>query len=94
MALYAGRVREGRFTSQGRSCRCPRNLGGDSIHGSVFLRRREPESDCLFVTELSPDWPMAGWARQEVRIEAGGLGLRLEVHSERGAMPASCGWHP
>jgi aldose 1-epimerase len=94
MAPYAGRVREGRFTFQGRSYRLPRNLGGHAIHGSVFLRRWEAESDCLFVTELGPGWPMAGWARQAVRIEAGGLGLRLEVHSARAAMPASCGWHP
>jgi len=94
MAPYAGCVREGRFTFQGRSCRRPRNLGGHSLHWSVFVRRWEAESDCLFGTELGPAWPMAGWARREVRIEAGGLGLSLEVHSARGAMPASCGWHP
>jgi len=94
MAPYAGRVREGRFTFAGREYRLPRTLGGHAIHGSVYLRRWEAESDTSFVTELGPDWPFPGLARQEVLLAPGGLALRLEVHSGRGAMPASCGWHP
>lgn len=94
MAPYAGRVRDGRFTFRGRSYQLPRTLGEHAIHGSVFLRRWEAESDSVFVTDLGPEWPMAGWVRQEMRTEADGARLRLEVHSEGGAMPASCGWHP
>jgi aldose 1-epimerase len=94
MAPYAGRVRDGRFTFGGRSYRLPRTLGGHAIHGSTYLRRWEPEGDFWFVTGLGPDWPFPGRARQQVRLAADGLSLRLEVHSEKGAMPASCGWHP
>jgi len=94
MAPYAGRVRDGRFAFQGKTYQLPRTLDGHAIHGSVYRRRWEAESDCVFVTELGPEWPMAGRARQEIRLEGDGVRLRLEVHSESGAMPASCGWHP
>ncbi len=94
MAPYAGRVREGFFTFRGRGYRLPRTLGGHAIHGSVYRRPWEAESDSAFVTGLGSDWPFSGWARQEIRLSPGSVGLRLEVHAESGAMPASCGWHP
>ncbi|MCB2223959.1 MAG: aldose epimerase [Actinobacteria bacterium] len=94
MAPYAGRVRAGRFSFQGRTHRLPRNLGGHAIHGSVFLRPWEPEGDHWYVTDLGPDWPFRGWARQQIRLGHERLDMRLEVHSAAGAMPASCGWHP
>jgi aldose 1-epimerase len=94
MAPYAGRVRDGCFAFRGEECRLPRTLGGHAIHGSVYLRRWEADGDFAFVTELGPDWPFAGWVRQEIRLDSDQLALRLEVHSESGAMPASCGWHP
>jgi galactose mutarotase-like enzyme len=94
MAPYAGRVREGRFAFRGRSYELPQTLGGHAIHGSVYLHRWEAENDSAFVTELGPEWPFAGWARHVMRLDADRVSLRLEVHSESGAMPASCGWHP
>lgn len=94
MAPYAGRVRRGRFSFEGRGYELPRTLGGHAIHGSVHLRRWEAEGEGAFVTDLGPDWPFPGWARQEIRLEPGSLALRLEVHAAGGAMPASCGWHP
>jgi aldose 1-epimerase len=94
MAPYAGRVRRGRFSFGGRDYELPRTLGGHAIHGSVYLRRWESEGNGAFATDLGPDWPFPGWARQEIRLEAASLALRLEVHAAGGAMPASCGWHP
>jgi len=94
MAPYAGRVREGRFTFAGKEYRLPRTLGGHAIHGSVYWRHWEVEGDSVFVTELGPEWPFPGRARQEIRLGPDSLALRLEVHSAGGAMPASCGWHP
>lgn len=94
MAPYAGRVRDGLFRFRGKAYRLPRTLGGHAIHGSVYRRAWEVENDSVFVTGLGSDWPFSGWARQEIRLEAGSVGLRLEVHAETGAMPASCGWHP
>jgi len=94
MAPYAGRVREGRFTFAGKKYRLPRTLGGHAIHGTAHLRPWEAESETSFVTDLGPDWPFPGFARQQIRLGSGRLDLRLEVHSAGGAMPASCGWHP
>lgn len=94
MAPYAGRVRDGCFAFGGRNYEVPRTLGGHAIHGSVYLHRWEAESATSFVTQLGPEWPFPGLARQEIRLAPGHLGLRLEVHCARGAMPASCGWHP
>jgi aldose 1-epimerase len=94
MAPYAGRVREGRFGFHGRAYELPRTLGGHAIHGTAYLRRWEAESDSVFVTDLGPEWPFPGRVRQEIRLGAEGLRLRLEVHAENGEMPASCGWHP
>jgi aldose 1-epimerase len=94
MAPYAGRVRDGRFSFRGESHDLPRALGEHALHGSVFLRRWEIESDSVFVTELGDGWPFPGMARQEIRLCADRVDLRLEVHSTMGAMPASCGWHP
>ncbi|MCJ7726249.1 MAG: aldose 1-epimerase [Acidimicrobiia bacterium] len=94
MAPYAGRVRDGRFSFRGRSYELPRPFGEHAIHGSVFLRRWEAESDSVFVTELGREWPFPGRVRQEIRLGADQVNLRLEVHSTKGAMPASCGWHP
>lgn len=94
MVPYAGRVREGRFTFRGREYRLPRTLGGHAIHGTVYRRSWEAESDSVFVTDLGPDWPFDGWARQEVGLAAHAIRLHLEVHSKTGAMPASLGWHP
>jgi aldose 1-epimerase len=94
MAPYAGRVREGRFTFHGRAYELPRLMGGHAIHGTAFLRPWEADGAGGFATDLGPDWPFPGWIRQELRLDAGGLDLRLEVHAASGAMPASCGWHP
>ncbi len=94
MAPYAGRVRDGRFTFRGGSYDLPRTLGGHALHGTAYLRRWEAESDTSFVAGLGPEWPFPGRVRQEIRLGAGAVSLRLEVQAERGAMPASCGWHP
>jgi len=94
MAPYAGRVRQGRFTFRGKRYHLPRTLGAHAIHGFAYLRRWEAESDTAFATDLGPEWPFPGSVRQEIRLAVDEVRLRLEVHTERGAMPASCGWHP
>jgi aldose 1-epimerase len=94
MAPYAGRVRHGRFRFAGRDYDLPRTLGGHAIHGTVYLREWEDEGTGSLVTQLGPEWPFPGFVRQEIRLGATELALRLEVHADRGAMPASCGWHP
>ncbi len=94
MAPFAGRVRDGRFSFRGTAYQLPRTLGEHAIHGSVFRRRWEAERDSVFMTDLGGEWPFSGWVRQEVTLGPDRLDLRLAVHSENHAMPASCGWHP
>lgn len=94
MVPYAGRVGRGRFAFGGEDHQLPLTLGGHAIHGSVYRRKWEAESDSSFVTDLGPEWPFPGWVRQEIRLGADRIALRLEVHAEGGGMPASCGWHP
>lgn len=94
MAPYAGRVRQGHFAFRGTGYDLPRTLGAHAIHGSAYLRRWEAESDTAFATDLGPEWPFPGHAHQEIRLAEDSVHLRLEVHAEHSAMPASCGWHP
>jgi aldose 1-epimerase len=94
MAPYAGRVRNGEFTFRGRGYRLPPTLGKHAAHGSVYLLRWEAEDDTTFATDLGPDWPFPGRARQQIRLSSDRVDLRLEVQAAAGAMPASCGWHP
>lgn len=94
MAPWAGRVRRGRFTFAGTAHQLPPNLGPHALHGTVFDRPWEAEGPGSYSVELGPPWPFGGRVRQEVRLEAGRLRLRLEVHAGDRPMPASCGWHP
>jgi aldose 1-epimerase len=93
MAPFAGRVRRGRFTFEERHYELPINLAPHAIHGTVFDRPWQPETDTSFVADLGPAWPFRGSARQAVQLDDAGLSLRLEVHAEE-PMPVSAGWHP
>lgn len=44
--------------------------------------------------DLQPGWPWPGRVEHSVALFADRLELRLEVHAERTAFPAACGWHP
>lgn len=94
MAPFAGRVRHGRFTFDGRHYTMPVNFPPHAIHGSVFDKAWSVDSATEFSTDLGPAWPFPGRAHQAVALGPESLTLTLEVHSEGGQMPASCGWHP
>ena len=93
MAPFAGRVRQGRFTWQGREHVLDLTMPPHAIHGTVFLQRWERESDTELVTPLLPPWPWPGEVRQIFDLTPERLAMTLEVHAGE-PMPASCGWHP
>lgn len=109
MAPWAGRVRHGRFTHEGREHRLTLNLPPHAIHGTVFDRRwsitrlhREPEvAEITLEVGLGPEsgsgpggWPFGGRALQEIRLEPHGVHCRLTVLAGSASMPAELGWHP
>lgn len=94
MAPFAGRVRRGRFSFEGRDYRLPINFGSHAIHGMAFDRPWTAVTSTDFVIALDSRWPFPGEVRQSVVLAEDALSLRLEVHAAEGPMPASCGWHP
>ncbi|HUF34206.1 MAG TPA: hypothetical protein VMN58_13460 [Acidimicrobiales bacterium] len=98
MAPWAGRVRRGRFHHDGTEWRLPIDLPPHAIHGTVYARPWAVEAAGADTVEmrtgLGASWPFPGWAVQHVRLAPGALHLRLEVHTDGPAFPASCGWHP
>lgn len=94
MAPWAGRVRHGRFTFDGTEYRLPLGMPPHAIHGTTYLRPWDVEPDGTLVTDLGPDWPFGGHARQRFDLDATGLTCTIEVHADRRPMPAQAGWHP
>jgi aldose 1-epimerase len=94
MAPFAGRVRRGRFRFAGIERTLATNLPPHAIHGTVFTRPWRDDGGGRFSIDLGAGWPFAGRALQEVSLAPDALSLRLEVHSDGEAFPASLGWHP
>jgi aldose 1-epimerase len=93
MAPFAGRVRDGQFTFQGRRHQLPIELPPHAIHGTVMDRAWHRLDEGSIATELGPDWPFGGRAVQRFELREGRLAFRLELHADE-PMPASMGWHP
>jgi aldose 1-epimerase len=98
MAPYAGRIREGRFSFEGREYMLPITHETHAIHGTVLDRRwsvvGEPTAMIAEIeTDLGPDWPFRGRARQRFGLSPDALTFELAVEADE-AMPASIGWHP
>lgn len=94
MAPYAGRIRDGVFQFRGSQYSLPANHPPHAIHGTVFDRPWERESDNTYVTQLGPAWPFDGYVRQRILLDEASLQLELEIHTDEEVMPAACGWHP
>ena len=98
MAPYAGRVRHGVLTWQGRSHQLPVTSRPHAIHGLVLDRPWEvtdkTESSAALRCDLDERWPWRGHVAQHVALRPDGLDARIEVHSRDAEWPAWCGWHP
>jgi len=100
MVPWAGRIRQGRFSFDGRAYVLPANLGPHAIHGVGFSRPWRIDNldadSAMLSLELPEDgyWPFGGRATQEIHVMPNQLELRLAVQAGDKAMPAVLGWHP
>ena len=94
MAPWAGRLRRGRLSFEGRSYQLPIDAAPHAIHGTVYRRAWRVDHDGSIMTELGPDWPFPGQARQRFELAPGALRCTLEVHADATAMPVTAGFHP
>ena len=98
MAPYAGRVRRGRFTHDGREVELPTNLPPHAAHGLALdrpwtLLERTDDSATL-MCQFDERWPFGGRVVQYVRVEPRRLVQKATVEADQHSFPASLGWHP
>jgi aldose 1-epimerase len=94
MVPFAGRIRHGRFSFQGKSYTVPVNFGAHAIHGVTADRVWEQEGPASMAIEFDERWPFGGHAVQSFELAPGALTVAIEVHADRQSMPAQAGWHP
>ncbi|HEY5803795.1 MAG TPA: aldose epimerase [Lysobacter sp.] len=100
MVPWSGRIRGGRFGSEGQRHQLPLNLGAHAIHGVGFAMPWRLQSHGTDFAELSlalPEdeyWPFGGSAWQRIELGDGHIRMTLSVTAGARAMPATIGWHP
>lgn len=95
MAPWAGRIRNGTFTHEGKRYQMPLSMPPHAIHGTTYNRTwRQVEDTGVFEISLGEDWPFKGRAVQRFQLGPDRLEMALEIHSDGDVFPASCGWHP
>lgn len=98
MVPYAGRVVHGRFPFGDVLHHLPRTKPPHAIHGTVWNRPwdvvERDGAGATFETDLGPDWPFGGRARQRAVLTDDRLELALTVTADTREMPAMVGWHP
>ncbi len=101
MAPFAGRIRGGRFTFDGRDHALPLNLPPHAIHGTVLDRTWMVDDvihgprygEARLSIDLGTDWPFSGRLSQRVVLGSAGLKAYLTLEATE-PMPATIGWHP
>jgi len=101
MVPFAGRIRDGRFTFQGREVTLARAMPPHAIHGTVLDRAWSVDGvvhgsrhgEATLSIDLGPDWPFAGRVSQRLVLGSGGLQATLRLEAAE-PMPVSMGWHP
>jgi len=100
---YCNRIRDGRFTWDGREVRLPANFAPEphSLHGLGWQRPWEVTREAGFKCALahshdgSGGWPWAYEAEQRVRLGPRGCAITLDVTNRADApMPCGLGLHP
>jgi aldose 1-epimerase len=98
---FSNRVKDGRFSFQGRQVELVRNTPPDHpIHGHVWQRPSVLVSQSATTCELScrypgADWPWAYTATQRFHLAPAGLSVELELRNDSdSAMPCGFGMHP
>ena len=96
MVPWAGRVRRGQFSFDGRSYQLPINMTPHAIHGTGFVSRWEVLDAGLDYCDMAVDlpWAFGGRATQHLQLDEHGLAAVLSVYATAHTMPAVIGWHP
>jgi aldose 1-epimerase len=98
MVPYAGRIRNGLLRWRGQEHQLEIDMPPNAIHGVGYDRPwtvlAAGAREATLRRDFDERWPWTGYAVQTVRLEAGGLTARLEVHATGTAMPAWIGFHP
>ncbi len=97
MVPFAGRVRNGRFTYEGRNFQLPLRMSPHAIHGVVDdVLWRVVQSDSVSVhlhCDLESPWPFRGEVMHHVELRQSSLRMELSLTAHE-SMPAQVGWHP
>lgn len=98
MAPYAGRIRNGKLTWQGRDHQLPRNMAPHSIHGVTLDRPWQVldagAAHAVLRCDLDTRWPWRGHVVQQVALQENGIRAQLELHAQDEPMPGWIGYHP
>jgi aldose 1-epimerase len=102
MAPYAGRIRRGVLSFQGKTYPLPIAMDPHAIHGSVYdvawIVEECTSTTALLSADLGSRWPFPGRISQHVSLEAhgdqsGSLHQELVLSADVD-MPVTMGWHP
>lgn len=99
---FVNRIRGGCFEFRGRTVRLSPNMAGDPspLHGQGWTSAWQAEAKgdaeaALTFEHEAGEWPWAYEARQEFRLEANALHLRLSCTNRSSEpMPCGLGFHP
>jgi aldose 1-epimerase len=100
MVPWAGRIRRGQFSFEGRVFQLPINFGRHAIHGVGLIAewtvgsRTDTSIGLELVLPRDMRWPFGGTARQRIELDGATLTMTLSVTADDRAFPASLGWHP
>lgn len=100
MLPWAGRIREGRFSFEGRQYQLPINMPPHALHGVGYALPWQVDASGDDSAELSlalpqdQHWPFGGVARQRIALRGRQLQLQLSLQAGDQAMPATIGLHP
>jgi aldose 1-epimerase len=96
MVPFAGRVRHGRFTFDGRVHELPIDMPPHAIHGTGYIQpwRVDAVGDNEMSMSCDLAWELGGRAWQRVEIVDTSVTCVLGVAAGDRAMPAEIGWHP
>jgi aldose 1-epimerase len=96
MVPFAGRVRHGRFTFDGRVHELPIDMPPHAIHGTGYIQPWHVDAVGDSEMSMSCDlaWELGGRAWQRVEVVDTLVRCVLGVVAGDRAMPAEIGWHP
>jgi aldose 1-epimerase len=96
MVPWAGRIRRGQFSFDGRHHQLPLDLPPHAIHGTAYRQGWDvgdvADDEMTMGCDLA--WALGGRAWQRVEVGESRLTCELGVVAGDDAMPAELGWHP